>query len=542
MHKIRRNIPPAPKTQPAEYETPPPTAAEKKAALIERVAYAFFDCRFTRFEVFVSIIAVACTIALQLNPVLSSPLADPLIIFMALVCWTTPVTAFYFIACGQVLPFPETSMFNPAQVGVITWPIVALLYHRKVYYKQWKLLLPLLPFLIWFTLVAESFLDMVSMRSEYVRVVIYSFIACHYAVMANGRYLKCLLGVSFGALSIVATWWAGAAGLPVQLYEYDGNMAREGFERLGSQRADAVMVWPPLLMGTFGVVGVAMTHTFSPMSGGQARKLMTAALVAFVLAIPPLLETMTHAAYGGFIIMSGLVLATMYNNVLSSKIDVKTKSKLMRLVLVPLFGLGLVISTNTFEARSRIEGLWAYYQEELKDQSIVASRTDVWTYSLRTIQQYPLLGVKNSGEKENIPPQYRASGNYVAHNVFLDYGRYSGIPGMLLIAYFFFHPILKLISHRRHQLYYGFYFAYFVMFIFWMTLSFQFYKTFWVLWMLLAVAESNLRILALPRQNAGRAVRPGTHRRARRAPTHPARSAAQSRPSEPKEEPNERTV
>ncbi|MDE0838496.1 MAG: O-antigen ligase family protein, partial [Kiritimatiellae bacterium] len=245
---------------------------------------------------------------------------------------------------------------------------------------------------------------------------------------------------------------------------------------------------------------------------------------------------------GGFIIMSGLVLATMYNNVLSSKIDVKTKSKLMRLVLVPLFGLGLVISTNTFEARSRIEGLWAYYQEELKDQSIVASRTDVWTYSLRTIQQYPLLGVKNSGEKENIPPQYRASGNYVAHNVFLDYGRYSGIPGMLLIAYFFFHPILKLISHRRHQLYYGFYFAYFVMFIFWMTLSFQFYKTFWVLWMLLAVAESNLRILALPRQNAGRAVRPGTHRRARRAPTHPARSAAQSRPSEPKEEPNERTV
>ncbi|MDE0837753.1 MAG: hypothetical protein OSB41_01765, partial [Kiritimatiellae bacterium] len=298
MHKIRRNIPPAPKTQPAEYETPPPTAAEKKAALIERVAYAFFDCRFTRFEVFVSIIAVACTIALQLNPVLSSPLADPLIIFMALVCWTTPVTAFYFIACGQVLPFPETSMFNPAQVGVITWPIVALLYHRKVYYKQWKLLLPLLPFLIWFTLVAESFLDKVSIRSEYVRGVIYSFISCHYAVMANGRYLKCLLGVSFGALSIVATWWAGAAGLPVQLYEYDGNMAREGFERLGSQRADAVMVWPPLLMGTFGVVGVAMTHTFSPMSGGQARKLMTAALVAFVLAIPPLLETMTHAAYG----------------------------------------------------------------------------------------------------------------------------------------------------------------------------------------------------------------------------------------------------
>ncbi|MFT7488924.1 MAG: hypothetical protein ACI9OU_001323, partial [Candidatus Promineifilaceae bacterium] len=168
MRNIKRNILPAPETQPAESAAPSLTTAEKKSALIERVAYAFFDCRFTRFEVFVSIIAVACTIALQLNPVLSSPLADPLIIFMALVCWTTPVTAFYFIACGQVLPFPETSMFNPAQVGVITWPVVALLYHRKVYYKQWKLLLPLVPFLIWFTLVAESFTDMVSMRSEYV--------------------------------------------------------------------------------------------------------------------------------------------------------------------------------------------------------------------------------------------------------------------------------------------------------------------------------------------------------------------------------------
>ena len=102
--------------------------------------------------------------------------------------------------------------------------------------------------------------------------------------------------------------------------------------------------------------------------------------------------------------------------------------------------------------------------------------------------KYPLFGIRVTGEQEEITSEYAGNGWYLSHNVFLDYGRSVGITGMLLLGFFFFWPFTRMWRSRNRVLYLPFILAHFSMLIFWMSLSFQFYKTFWALWMLMAVS------------------------------------------------------
>jgi hypothetical protein len=106
--------------------------------------------------------------------------------------------------------------------------------------------------------------------------------------------------------------------------------------------------------------------------------------------------------------------------------------------------------------------------------------------------KYPIFGIRITGDQEEITSEYASSGGYLSHNVFLDYGRYVGITGMILLAFFFFRPAIQMLKSGRLPQYLPFLLAHFSMFIFWMSLSFQFYKTFWALWMLMAVAAPAL--------------------------------------------------
>jgi 4-amino-4-deoxy-L-arabinose transferase-like glycosyltransferase len=62
---------------------------------------------------------------------------------------------------------------------------------------------------------------------------------------------------------------------------------------------------------------------------------------------------------------------------------------------------------------------------------------------------------------------------------------------MLLLAFFFFWPAIKMWRSKKLIRYMPFLLAFFAVFIFWMCLSFQFYKTFWALWMLMAIVAAD---------------------------------------------------
>jgi hypothetical protein len=73
---------------------------------------------------------------------------------------------------------------------------------------------------------------------------------------------------------------------------------------------------------------------------------------------------------------------------------------------------------------------------------------------------------------------------------------------MLAVAFFFFYPLVRLWRRPDEWRFLGFYFFHFALLIFWMSLSFQFYKTFWGFW-ILAAMEAEREPVAVPvRQSA----------------------------------------
>jgi len=148
---------------------------------------------------------------------------------------------------------------------------------------------------------------------------------------------------------------------------------------------------------------------------------------------------------------------------------------------------------NAFDLRTKLLTLDDYYKNASEETGMAASRTGVWHDSIHTILKYPLFGIRVTGDREEITSEYASQGDYLSHNVFLDVGRAIGIPGMLMVALFFFYPAVKMWKSEERVRYLPFLLAHFAMFIFWMSLSFQFYKTFWGLWMLMAMVPTKAR-------------------------------------------------
>lgn len=450
--------------------------------LAERYGSFFWNVALTRTERWILPLCIVLTMALQLKPVLYSALALPMIVLMATVCWLTPTTGFFYIACAQFLPYPEGAILNPAQVGVVTWIAVTFAVHRRIDLKGIALLWPVLPWLLWHWLMTGE--PIYEPNSEYFKAITYSIIACQQVNASKGRYLKCLLGMCLGTLMATTAFWAWQLGLPVDLSTWGGE--RSGYARLGGVRADAVMIWPPLLMGTFGVLGLTLSAMVSGRYPDQIHRLRLLSVAAFFIAVPPLVATMTHGAYAGFALML-LFVGLMYMRLKAMRLLERKQASLTPLIFGTIAVFLVIYLTNAFNTKDRIDALYDYYQRTSDEYGAAASRSDVWEYSIRTILRYPLLGIAFNSEVEDVPPEYAVYGNYLSHNVFLDYGRWTGVPGMVAVAFFFFYPFWRLWRRPDNWRFIGFYLFHFALLIFWMSLSFQFYKTFWGFWMLAAL-------------------------------------------------------
>lgn len=465
----------------------------------------FASFAFGRHELWTLGVAFLLTAILQVAPVLQSRAALPLLGLLSCLCWTTPLTAFYFIAASQSLPFPEASLLNPTQMGFLTFPLVVLSRQRRFQLKNLSVLWVLMPFLLWYALVGGEGLSFFSYHSNFLRAIAYAIIACHFLNASGGQYLKCLMGLCLGAVTVGLAFWFQLAGLPVDLFTYGGPVAqRGGYTRFGGARADAVAAWPPLLMGAFGMIGIAVSSLGLGVTRRHTRRLMRLALVVFAFMVPPLLGTMTNAAYFGFAIMAVATAVIIWHGTVRTRFSLAAKRRLASVVFAGMLVAALLYHFDVVQVRGRLAGLWGYYSEARKETSMAASRTDVWNSSIHTIRQSPLLGMHVTGVKEIIPDEYASDGSYSSHNVFLEYGRHAGLPGMVLIAFFFFHPLLSLVRRNAPPRYLAFYIAYVVMFIQWMVLSYQFYKTFWALWMLMSMAaREGMRRTARVRAAAG---------------------------------------
>jgi O-antigen ligase len=462
---------------------------ENRAVVPAVSGLAFWNCELTRLELVLLPAAILLAAALHLAPVLHSSLGTVLTYLLPAISYFAPLTSFFFFACSQFLPFPADSPHNPAQAGVLVWLPVILLRYRRVNLRNLPQLWPVLPWLVWFALLTGQAIYLPS--SDYVKALVYSVMACQMVNESRGQYLKCLVGLCFGAILVMTAYWASELGLPVEVSDWGGD--REGFARLGSVRADAVMVWPALLIGLSGLLGTQIAFASRSSPTTSPAWLTYATLLLTVASLPPLVSTMSHGAFGGFALV---LLAVIWAMMIAGKGGAFANPRFQLLLRGYAFGIALVVvlfAMDAFQLRTKVLSLETYYKETSDKEGAAASRTGVWHDSIHTILKYPLFGIAVTGEQEEITSEYAEAGGYLSHNIFLDFGRAIGIPGMLLLAFFFFCPAVTMWKSGDYIRYIPFLLTHFALLIFWMSLSFTFYKTFWAFWMLAAMVANDNR-------------------------------------------------
>ncbi len=446
---------------------------------------SFWDLNALGHEWLLLLAGAVCCALLHLTPVLQSSLAVPLTGAMAFLCYMSPLSAFFFLGCNQFLPYADGAALNPAQIGSVVWLPAALVRYRKLDLKGFRHFVWLLPWVGWHALMMGE--NVLAYDSEYLKAFAYAVIGLQMANEAKGRYLLCVLGLSCGALMVGFAYWGLTLGLPVQVSDWGGE--REGFQRMGSVRADAVMVWPALLMGFAGILGIAGSFGTSFARRMPPRWLVPAVLGAGFMTLPPLAATMTHGAFAGLAIIVVVFLGAMYSPVGKKGVDNSAfRARMNALILLLAVGAVVMYAVDAFGMRSRTEALSNHFEHQSGELGAAASRTDVWKDAIDTIMRYPLTGYKFVNGKENLTSEYAEGGYYLAHCVFLDYGRYGGIPGLVFVTMFLFAPAWKLWRHPSRMQFTAFFMVFVAVFTFWMVLSFQFYKTVWSFWALMMVA------------------------------------------------------
>lgn len=461
---------------------------------------AFWNCSPTLFEWILLVLAIVMAVALHLTPVLASGLGKILLAVLASVCFMSPITGFFFIAACSILPYPDLASneivrtegitgannlaTNPASYGVAAWFVITALRYRRFSLSGLSNLWPVIPWLAWYTLVSGT--NIFNLSGDYVKSLIYAVMACQLANEACGQYLKCLLGLCLGTLVAIIAFWGVNIGLPIEISSY--GVAREGVERMGSTRTDAVMLWPPILMGIAGLLGLALVLLSTYNCRRPAKWLLITAAMLSALSIPPLVSTMTHGAYAGLALMA-LALAAAFSVINWSGAILPSRTN--GIITISFLSVGLVFgmfALDAFNIRTKSQSLAMEYGHTAADSGIAASRTGVWEDSINTIVANPLLGLHGNLASEIITSGFASYGGYASHNVFFDYGRACGIPGMLLVALFFFYPFINACKHQDWIRFIPFLLFHFALLIFWMCLSFWGYKTFWGFWMLMMMA------------------------------------------------------
>ena len=445
---------------------------------------AFWDCRITRLELAILVSGAAAVVLLHLDPVLRLSASQALVWALAAMCWLTPMTGMMYTACAQFLPFPAGSFMNPAQVGFVTWAVVTVIRYRRIRFRGIQPLIYVVPVLLWVSLTTGSFLA--AAKDEYFKALGYALVACQQVSESRGRYMKLLLGLGLGSLLVTVAYWGYIVGLPVPILEW--GTTREGIRRIGGTRADAVMVWPAVLFALSVLIGVATASLRSPRPAEENWWVLPLGVIALCIGVPALISTMTTGGYSGF-----MVLLTAYAVLFPlcfrhGEMHGKVGRRFIVALSAVLVTMGVLLAFDAFGLRTRVEAMWRHQQRVKEEQSLAASREDVWTVALNTIAQHPWAGITYSGEDEEIPREYQHLGFYLSHNVFLDYGRGGGIPAILMFGAFFLYPAVAMLRRRRRQKYFPFLLLHVAFLVFFMGLSFQYYKTFWAGWMLMAMA------------------------------------------------------
>lgn len=453
---------------------------------------SLYDLSFTRGDKLSLAIAIIITILLNLSPIYNSAIAGALVAGMAGASLLTPIGGFYFVAFTQNMPEVGGAL-NPAQLGAVVWVLLILPRIHKQRFRGVAYLLLLLPLFFWQSILSGQLVVNFSWPlGGWEKAIVWAVVAIQLANAAKGKYLQCLLGLSLGAISVSWSFWLSAIGLPVELSTFGSG--RGGFERVGAAGTDSVMVWVGTLLGLAGILGIHVTISRQRGRGAASKRLGRLSVAALALAFPPVIASMTVTAYLGYGALLGLYLLQVFRSRFSWRL-------LAPFAMVCIVGAGLFAS-NQFGLRDRATSMLGWYSQKA-EESVLSTRTEVWRAAVATISRYPLTGAARGERSEtslSALDAVRQGAGYLAHSVFLDIGKGSGIPGIVFYCLFVFYPLVVVRRKMSPWDRVPFYFWYFVVTLFLGVLSFPFYKTVWGFLALTVVCAQDYR-RQLPQRN-----------------------------------------
>jgi O-antigen ligase len=254
------------------------------------------------------------------------------------------------------------------------------------------------------------------------------------------------MGTSFAVLG----YWGLRFGLPVISTVYDLSVAGAHIVRTGSGRGDSNSAGSNLSVLIVGTMALATFRRF--WAPGPSRYLDVLWIAGSVIGLPALLFTYARSAVGA---VSLGVISLLITAVLAHR----SAAQSIRAVVVAVGILAGAIGIFTFVLHESP----ADYVQTMKSRNEVSQaengggflsgRLAVWQTHLDMLRKYPLAGVPsgtivavNAYESATAGTEdwYRVC----AHNVFLDFGSNSGLPGLVLFTIVFFRAPIVLVRRR----------------------------------------------------------------------------------------------
>jgi hypothetical protein len=402
-----------------------------------------------------------------------------ILLFQCMISLASPFSALLAFSASQVSADPPDFPLTTAQALVIAWGVHFLLRRRKFKLSYAKpLLITISAYYLYAVVITFAKGYVWKPGNDLDLALIVGIIGSTYLAQVKERYRMALLVILLGALPAVFGYWFVRWGVPIEGVMYDTVLRGV---RIGFGRSDANNAGINIALSAAGLFALSLSPIRSGLVAWRENPFLgLVSFVTLVLGIPAVAGTMSR---GGLVnLFLSLLTATLFLFFLSKKSYGTLKRSYIHSVVIVIIAAiaigGITVRTDFLE---RIESVQDYSFDQTGD---FFGRRDIMESSLKIILREPLVG---ETEYNRISlPGYGIE--FASHNVFLDVGRGSGIPGILFYCIFFFYAPFEIWRRKGLAYAYPFLIAYESILLTFLSFSLGNHKTFFLLWTLLVLA------------------------------------------------------
>lgn len=437
------------------------------------------DLRLSRVELFLIVATFLSCLLINITPINDS-FGLLILLFQCTISLASPFTALLAFSASQISADPPDFPLTTAQALVIAWGVHFLLRPWKFKLSFAKPLLMSIGAYYLYAVVATFAKGYIwKPGNDLDLALIIGVIGSTYLGQVKERHRMALLVILIGALPAVFGYWFIRWDIPFEGVIYDAVL--RGAVRIGFGRSDANNAGINIALSTAGLFALSLSPIRSKLVAWREKPLIgLLSFAALIFGIPAVAGTMSRS--GLINLFLSLLIATLFLLFLSKKSYGTLKSSYIHsIVIVVIAAIAVGVFTVRTDFLERIISIRNYSITQMEE---LFGRRDVTEGAIKIILREPLVG-ETDYNKISVPGY---GTEFASHNVFLDVGRGSGIPGILFYCIFFFYAPFQIWRRKGLAYAYPFIVTYASIFLTFLSFSLGNHKTFFLLWTLLVLA------------------------------------------------------